>query len=274
MNRGLLRGLVPQRGDFPDFLTPSDGEFGLEAGLEAIMRTPPMRLHEELEFIARKRHLPTWTRDLATGSPVALSAVSHELNAYYDAYLAPFWPVIKAHIDADRALRSRAFLNGGCEGVLASLRPVACWDRPVLEANYPVNWDVHLQGRGLTLVPSYFCWRNPVTLIDQRCPKPVLLYPVDHNLTLTATVSPITGSPGRRLSVLLGRTRSNILLLLADAYSTGEIARRFELSAATVSMHTTALREAGLITTRRDGSTALHLLTPLGIALCQSCATS
>jgi DNA-binding transcriptional ArsR family regulator len=274
VNRGMVRELVPRRGDFPDFLTPPEAELGLDGGIEAIMHAPKVRLNADLEFIARTRALPAWTRDLAASSPTALSDLGRELRAYHDVYLAPFWPVIRAHVDADRALRARAFLDGGCEAVLASLRPAARWERPVLEASYPVDWDVHLGGRGLTLVPNYFCWHNPVTLIDQDCSRPVLIYPVDHDLTLSAAVSPVAGPARKRLAALLGRTRGAILLLLADMCSTGEIARRFGLSAATVSLHTTALREAGLITTRRDGHTSLHVLSPLGTALCHSCGLS
>jgi DNA-binding transcriptional ArsR family regulator len=37
-----------------------------------------------------------------------------------------------------------------------------------------------------------------------------------------------------------------------------------------ISRHTTVLRQAGLIITRRDRNTALHSLTPLGTALLDS----
>lgn len=266
VNGKLIRSLVPRRGDFPDFLTPIAGQDGLAAGLDAITHTPAARLAADLDFVARSRSLPVWARDLATASPTALTELNGALRAYHDTYLAPYWPTIQAHVDADRALRARAFLAGGVEGMLASLRPVAHWERPVLAAPYPVDWDVHLEGRGLVLIPSYFCWYNPVTLIDQTCPTPVLVYPVDHDLTLTAT----TGGE-RRLSALIGRTRAEVLTVLADMHTTGEIARRFGLSPPTVSLHTTTLREAGLITTRRDGNVALHVRTPLGTALCHAC---
>jgi DNA-binding transcriptional ArsR family regulator len=267
---GLIRDLVPSRGAFPDFLTPLAGQSGLDAGLDAFMHTPAAQVDAELEFIARERSLPAWTRDLATGSSTRRE-LAQALRAYHDTFLAPYWPTVKAHVDADRAVRARAFLDGGCEGVLASLRPFARWRRPVLETPYPVDRDVHLAGRGLTLIPSYFCWYNPVTLLDRSCPAPVLVYPVDHDLTLTATTAVAARSSEQRLASLVGRTRGQILTALANTYSTGEIACRFGLSAATVSVHTTTLREAGLITTRRNGSGALHIRSPLGNSVCRSC---
>lgn len=264
----LLRQLVPRRGDFPDFLTPVEAMDGFEQGIESVMTTSPMRLSRDLEFIAGQRKLPPWTRDLALGEPAALDRLADSLRNYHDRAIAPFWAVVRAHVDADRSLRARAFLDGGVDGLLTSLRPALHWRSPVLEAPYPVDYDVHLAGRGLLLIPSYFCWYNPVTLIDRSCPVPLLVYPVDHDLTVTSTHGPFKAMPtDRRLSALLGKTRSQILATLGDMQTTGELARRLGFSAATVSQHTTVLREAGLVTTRRDANRSLHVVSPLGYAL-------
>lgn len=264
----LLRQLVPRHGDFPDFLTPVGALEGFEHGVESIMTTPRTQLSRDIEFISRERRLPSWADDLAMGAPVTLDRLADSLRTYHDRAIAPFSTVIRAHVDADRALRARAFLDGGMETLLDSFRPVLRWRPPVLEAEYRVDYDVHLEGRGLLLIPSYFCWHNPVTLIDRSCPVPVLVYPVEHDLTLTAAHGAFADmAVHRRLGALLGRTRGQILVALADMQTTGELARRFDLSVATVSQHTTVLREAGLITTRRDANRSLHVLSPLGDAL-------
>ena len=49
--------------------------------------------------------------------------------------------------------------------------------------------------------------------------------------------------------------------------STTELAERLALSAATTSHHLGALRDAGLVTSRRDGRVVLYVRTPLGDAL-------
>lgn len=265
----MLRQLVPRRGDFPDFLTPVEAAQGFEHGVEAIMTTPPARLSGDLALVARRQKtLPPWAVDLAAGAPATLDRLAGSLRAYHERAIEPFWAVVHAHTDADRALRARAFIDGEADSMLNSLRPALQWRRPVLEAEYPVDYDVHLEGRGLLLIPSYFCWHNPVTLIDRSCPVPVLVYPVEHDLTLTSAHGPFADlSTARRIGALLGTTRGRILLALVDMYTTGELARRFGLSTATVSQHTTVLREAGLITTRRDANRSLHLVSPLGHAL-------
>ncbi|WP_410660056.1 ArsR/SmtB family transcription factor [Amycolatopsis sp. lyj-112] len=38
----------------------------------------------------------------------------------------------------------------------------------MLTARYPLDRDLHLRGRGLRLVPSYFCWDTPVALADDE----------------------------------------------------------------------------------------------------------
>jgi DNA-binding transcriptional ArsR family regulator len=52
-----------------------------------------------------------------------------------------------------------------------------------------------------------------------------------------------------------------------DGCSTGEVARRLHISAAAASQHTTVLRNAGLLVSRRDRNSVLHTLTPLGRAM-------
>lgn len=267
--RGVIRDLVPTTGDFPDFLTPTAGALDVEAVVETVMATPSSELRRDLEFIAKQRRLARWTDDLAAGEPTTMRRLGEVLTNYHSTLLQPFWPTIQAHVDADRSLRARTVLDGGGEALLNSFRPTLRWNPPTLEADYRVDYDVDLRGRGLTLIPSYFCWGTPVTLIDRSCPVPVLVYPLDHDLTITATASPLRDVSGadRRLAALIGRTRSQILTTLANPHTTSELARKFDISAAAVSQHTSVLRDSGLISTRRDANTAIHVTTRLGAAL-------
>jgi DNA-binding transcriptional ArsR family regulator len=267
--RGVIRDLVPSKGDFPDFLTPTAGARDAAPVIEAIMATSSRQLRHEFEFIGKQRRLARWTDDLAAGEPATMRRLGDILTTYHHTLLQPFWPTIQAHVDADRSLRARTVLDGGAEALLNSFRPTLRWNPPTLEADYRVDYDVDLQGRGLTLVPSYFCWGTPVTLIDRSRPVPVLVYPLNHDLTITATASPLRDLSGadRRLAALIGRTRSQILITLAAPHTTSELARKFNISSAAVSQHTSVLRESGLISTRRDANTAIHVTTRLGAAL-------
>ncbi|KFU80320.1 Helix-turn-helix domain-containing protein [Amycolatopsis lurida] len=123
---------------------------------------------------------------------------------------------------------------------------------------YPLDRDLHLRGRGIRLVPSYFCWDTPVALADEDLP-PVLGFPVSHE----HEPAPLP----KHLATLLGRTRAAVLYAVAGCPTSGELADRLGVSAAAVSRHTTVLRDAGLITSRRHGAVVLHHLTPAGAAL-------
>jgi DNA-binding transcriptional ArsR family regulator len=257
----LVRAVAPPRGDFPDFLTPPEAGIGLREGIEAVLTTPRRRLRRELTVLSSP---PSWLRPLAEGRPDALAGLGRALHAYFDAVLAPYWPRVRAQIEADRAVRARALLDAGSEGLLNSLRPTLRWRAPVLEADYPVDRDVRLDGRGLLLVPSVFCWRSPVTLIDPLLP-PVLVYPVRR---IADWWNPQGGRDGRAaLSHLVGRGRAAVLRALDGGCTTSELARRTGMALPTASEHACVLREAGLLVSVRQRNTVVHTLTPLGADL-------
>ncbi|WP_175411129.1 helix-turn-helix transcriptional regulator [Streptomyces sp. TRM64462] len=262
----LLGALVPARGYFPDFLTPPQGLHGLDTALEAVRETPPARLHTELALLAAERPaaapLPSWTAALAEGRPEALNRLLGALRGYHRAAVEPYWTYIQARVEADRAVRGRALLDGGADELLASLPPMLRWRAPVLEADYPVDRDLRLDGRGLLLQPSYFCRGTAVMYRDPELP-PVLVYPVTHT-DAPAASGEVCGSP---LGRLVGHTRSAVLRAIGHGGTTSELARRAGVSLASASQHAGVLRDAGLVVTLRQGSSVLHTLTPLGAAL-------
>ncbi|MGD3106407.1 ArsR/SmtB family transcription factor [Streptomyces sp. YGL11-2] len=260
----LLAPLVPTRGYFPDFLTPAEGLLGMDEALAALRETPAARLHDELSRLAPAagRPLPAWIRDMADGETRALGRLAGILRRYYEAAVAPYWPRVQGRIEADRAARGRALLDGGADRLLASLPPMMRWRPPVLEADYPVERDLHLGGRGLLLLPSYFCRRTPVTFYNPDL-TPVLVYPVEHQAPRLTPPVP----PDRSLGRLVGQTRSAILHGIGVGCTTSELARRVDVSLASASQHATVLRDAGLLFTLRQGNAVLHTLTPLGAAL-------
>ena len=260
--RELLLPLFPLATYFPDFLTPVQSQDGLERGLKAIAAASPSRVRSELEQLARVRGVRPWAPRVAETENRA--DLVRALRGYHDAVIAPYGDRIQARIDTQRAVQARAFLDAGIEGLLRTLGPGMRWQSPVLSVEYCQDRDLHLNGRGLTLVPSYFCWSSPISLADPDLP-PVLVCPL-------APPSPDDEPSGSRsvapVAALLGRTRAAVLRVTADgAATTNELARAVGVSAATVTHHTTALRDAGLVTSQRHAVGVLHVLTPLGAAL-------
>ncbi|MEU1803199.1 helix-turn-helix domain-containing protein [Streptomyces sp. NPDC019937] len=276
----LLAPLIPSRGYFPDFLTPAEGVIGCDAAMDALHATPAERLHSEIDRLTSARALPGWIRGLAQGERRPLDRLVSALRSYHEAVVAPYWTHIQARIEADRVVRGRALLDGGADGLLASLPPTMRWRPPVLEVDYPVDRDLKLLGRGLLLLPSFFCRRTPVTYLNPEL-TPVLVYPVEHARSGVpqqprAGKAPAPAAPGqtRVLGKLVGHTRSAVLLEVGGGCTTSELARRVGVSLASASQHASVLREAGLVHTLRQGGAVLHTLTPLGAALLRGGAPS
>ncbi|MER5325224.1 ArsR/SmtB family transcription factor [Streptosporangium roseum] len=191
------------------------------------------------------------------------------VEAYHHSAVGPHWRRIRAHLDAERAQRGTILLDHGVDGLLSSLHPNIRWMPPTLHVNAGDQFDddFTLDGRGLLLVSSFFL-RTPGVMYDPRDPDDcILIYPatvgVDHAAGIWTG-----GTSTRALANLLGRTRASVLTDIADGVATtGALARRLGISSAAVSQHTSVLREAGLITTRRHHSNVLHTLTHNGLTL-------
>ncbi|MDI3404184.1 transcriptional regulator [Streptomyces cavernicola] len=251
----LLTTLVPPRGGFPDFLTPANpGRF--DASLDLVRSTPAGRLRQDLAQAFDHRAAPMWVRRLADGDQPVQQELGHALAVYHDEFLAPHWPRVDQCVHGERARRSRDVLDGGVGQLLQSLELCGRWTAPTLTCSYPRDRDLHLKGRGITLIPSYFCTRFPVTFIDPELP-PILVYPATHQ-------SRPANTPRAALSALLGRTRATVLCSLDTPCSTSELALRSGVSIPSASQHASTLRNAGLISSSRQRSAMLHTLTRLG----------
>lgn len=249
--------LVPPRGSFPDFLTPSQTVTEPGAGYEALACTAPSRLRVDLAATFAGRTAPSWVRQLARGGRDELRQVVDGVRLAHDRLVAPQWVDVHNAVGADLATRTRRLAAGGVAALLSSLPGVRGWDGEALELTYPVSRTLHLAGRGITFVPSYFCTRAPVTFVDPEL-RPVVVYPAAP--APRAAVTP-------ELETLLGQTRAACLGALAAARTTSELAEKLGVSVATASRQATTLREAGLVASTRRGGAVVHHVTRLGAAL-------
>ncbi|GHJ47997.1 transcriptional regulator [Catellatospora sp. TT07R-123] len=257
-----LAALSPAEGYFPDFLTPAASLRGMEHGLEAVRCTPIGDLHRQLGLLAREQRLPRQVKGLALAEPASLGELADTISGFHELTVAPHSAVVGAAIRRDRSMRVRALLDGGVEGLLRSLAPMAYWRSGELSVPSHRDQEIHLGGRGLTLIPSYFLLRKPLTLFDPELP-PVLYYPVPRDVHSIAAVP----CARQALHPLIGRTRTEILHELAAGRTTLELAGRLGISAPTVSEHAAILRGARLIDSHRFGNRVLHELTDLGRSL-------
>ncbi|MEV5720493.1 DUF5937 family protein [Amycolatopsis mediterranei] len=260
--RALLR-LAPPRGYSPDFLTPDEASAGFEDGLAGVLRTPARRIAAELALLANRSVPPRWSVRLAHGDRSELNDLGHGLTEYHGRVLRPHWARIEEAVDSELAARSRVLAAQGTDALLNSLHPQVAWrDGSLHVAGDHVNGELDLAGRGLRLVPAYFCRQSPTLLADPGLP-PVLVYPAAARPAEAAEISAAPGDPAA-LADLLGATRATALRVIADGCTTTELGQRIGTTSSSASYHAAILRSSGLVASRRNGTTVIHRLTRLG----------
>jgi DNA-binding transcriptional ArsR family regulator len=136
--------------------------------------------------------------------------------------------------------------------------------------------DLELDGRRLELYPAALADR--ITIGSLTTDPLVLRFPVAGPAMVR---DPERRTPDPTLAALLGASRAAVLatIVAAPSVTTGRLATDLGISAAAASRHAGVLREAGLVTTVRDGMTVHHHPTRLGSELAsgtggQSCEPS
>jgi DNA-binding transcriptional ArsR family regulator len=185
------------------------------------------------------------------------------------AAVLPYWSRVRAQLEAERDVRGRMVITNGVETLLMALHPKAVWHSPVLEIASELDRDIELHGDGVLLAPSLFLADEQCVFLEseRQTGMPALIFsvPADIGELVGLAEEPDVGD--RALGALVGATRAAALRALSESGTTGELADRLGISLSGASKHATVLREAGLISTQRNRTTARHTLTPLGAAL-------
>lgn len=255
-----LLDLAPPCGRGPQFLDPTVPD--AEEGFELVAASPRGLVREELvRIVGLGRPLTTWTRRLADLERDAWAELLSGLQAAHSSILTEPWRRLRAGFHAEVAWRTSAWGRLGLGAALESLMPGSRLDGLVWHLAPEKQLDYHLAGRGLTLYPSSMWSGSPLIGIYSDSTR-LLVYPALTPLPLLP--DPQDADP---LGTLLGRTRAQVLEALAEQRTTGKLAADLGISAASASQHATALREAGLVATRREGKAAWHGCTALGAEL-------
>ncbi|MFJ3584351.1 DUF5937 family protein [Streptomyces sp. NPDC090127] len=279
LDSGWLAELIPGHGFLADFLnpTPATPFPTLAAELHAIRATPHEQVIHDLDILAAKepgdrRPSPSPSPDraqlrlrlLREAPDVALEKVTDEIEAYWEIALAPYWARIRRLLEADVFHRARQVAEHGSARVLSELHETVRWDDGTLRL---VRRHCALTrdevGSGLLLVPSAFAWPRVLTRAVAPDP-PQLAYPARG---IGSLWEPRTSSATDAVAAVIGRSRTLLLAELDTPTSTTELAAHCGLSAAGVSQHLTALRNAGLVTAHRAGRSVLYARTSVADAL-------
>lgn len=190
--------------------------------------------------------------------------------------VSPYWRQVRGYLETVRDVRGRQAMTGGVERLLGTLHPKVRWSPPVLEVPHEQDLDVYLNGRGLLVAPSLFLHDGTAAVLigaEWETSSPMLVFAAPPTAAASSAATAFWGVGERgaqALAALVGRTRASVLKELTESATTGELAERLRISSASISQHTSVLREAGLITSRRNRNTVQHSVTPLGTALLEN----
>jgi hypothetical protein len=259
LDLSLMEAVSPASSGYrPDFVSPPPDRprTTLQRELRRVLRTPRARIARELARAHPAGEVPD----------VDLHALAAQVAGYHARVLAPHWPRIEATIEAEFSLRGRSLAHEGAAAAFAGIHPAVAFADDTLRIDRAYDDDIDLAGRGLLLVPCVFVAPEVWAMTDAPW-QPSVIYP-------PPGVGDLWAPPGRdreaAVARLLGRGRAAVLAGLATPVSTLDLAARLHASPAGVSAHLKALREAGLVTGRREGRAVLYARTPLGDALLRS----
>ncbi|MFJ9032819.1 winged helix-turn-helix domain-containing protein [Streptomyces sp. NPDC102274] len=192
------------------------------------------------------------------------------LREFAEEAVQPYWPRIHSFLESEREATGRLMFTDGMHELFRVVDEGIRWQPPVLTipSDRELPGEVRLRGAGLLLAPSLFLSGPPRLFLNQAAPEraPILVYPVHPDPMMASALWNLT-QPKESLSALVGSTRSAVLQALTESRTTTELAQYVGVSAGSASQHASVLRNAGLVSTTRTRSYAIHTLTPLGEAL-------
>jgi DNA-binding transcriptional ArsR family regulator len=263
-----LLALSPRHGWTPDFLNPAPAGpgTGVSWQLAQVNATPDDQVAREIERSLTERGgqpVPPDAWRLLDDPASSRALLTGLLEQCWRLLIEPHWPRLREFLDADVAYRTQILADYGLERVLADLHPRAHWTGQALIIQGFEPGRCLLQGAGLLLMPSVFLWPSLAPVTDPPS-RPTLAYPARGIAELW---QPARTLQSDALARLLGRTRAALLESLAEPASTHTLARRHGLAASTVSEHLAALRDARLVSSRRQRHAVMYQQTRLGTAL-------
>ena len=158
----------------------------------------------------------------ARGGPSSGSPI--RLPAYWEVALEPHWPRVRALLEADLLYRSRRLTEGGPTALFADLDPAIHWRGEASRSRWPTarpsRWR---DGGSCSCRPSS---ARPFAIASSYW-QPTVMYPARGVALLWEGGQE---APPEALAAVLGRGRAAVLLALDAPRTTGDVARRLEIS--------------------------------------------
>jgi DNA-binding transcriptional ArsR family regulator len=260
LDLALAYALLPRRGYIADFLTPppSTPLADFDEELELVRSTSADQIRNDVEILIETGNPRAGLRPYLDDPSAAVASLAEVLAEFRRRALEPDWPRVRSLLEADLLYRSRRLTEAGVAVLFSELHPRVAWVDDGVEVTMDCSEHVELAGRGLVLVPSAFTCDKPSTMTEAPW-QPTLIYPA-RGVGLLWESAP---APPDALAKVLGRSRATLLGDLDAPRSTTDLAGRLGMTPGGVSQHLTALRDSGLVSSRRNGRQVLYCRSPL-----------
>ncbi|MBK3534561.1 transcriptional regulator, partial [Streptomyces sp. MBT72] len=174
--------LMPDGGHNPDFICPPPiGPFAtFDEEIAGVRAVDPEVAWADMALALAER---PGARESATGRRLladparAVRELADLLEQVWRALIEPYWPRLRALLEADIAYHSRRLADSGLEGLLGEVSTQLSWNGSTLTVKGTRgDHDQVLGGQGLVLMPSVFVW--PEVVGGHLEPwQPGLIYP-------------------------------------------------------------------------------------------------
>jgi len=235
----------------------------IDGELARIAATPPDRVADEIARSYPEGVPPTGLAFLNDPAEARDRLVA-QMHTFWEVALAPWWGVIADRLEAEVAWRARRLASVGPRAAFAGLHETVSWQDNTLSVSLTAKGaaEVELAGRGLLLIPAIFTWPDVWPRTDPPW-EPALVYPPPGVGAVWSRDEPDAGALAR----LIGSRRARIMFELAHPLATKDLAERLGSSPGGISDHLHVLREAGLVTARREGRRVIYSRTAIGESL-------
>ncbi|WP_396447299.1 ArsR/SmtB family transcription factor [Actinomadura sp.] len=194
-------------------------------------------------------------------APDMVERLAAGLETVWRALVEPDWAVVRSILERDIVHRAGRLAAYGWAEALDGLSRQVRWRDGVIEAGISGDATYRLGGAGLMFVPVVFSELGAA--LEQDWPY-TLMYRARGVAALWESRAP-RGEDA--LARLVGRTRAELLRLLAEPATTTWLSARMRMSVGGIGDHLAVLRGSGLVTRERSGRSVLYRRTAVGDVL-------
>lgn len=260
----LLSAVAPNRHILPEFMfqPPSGTATAIEDQLDNLQKLG----RDDIEAGLREtwaEQLPDGARRLLEARKATAARLTSALWDYWCLAISPYWADILATLQGDLIRRERLLAEIGLEGLFATLHDDLHFADDRIYINKPEDSHWSLNRAGATIIPSVFVAPHLAIPSSDDRDGIYFIYGAHRFDAVWSSWSRSADTGDSPLDALIGSTKASILEELELPATTLALAERLKLKSPGVSQHLSAMKNSGLLKSRRSGKSVFYYRTEL-----------